>query len=512
MIAAENGAIPGCKVGGIADVVQSLPPALAALGHQVTVITPGYGLKASNPQWLPLHTVTAMFGGLAVQGQVYEVKVEAGVRHLVLESPRISAVGIGKVYVNDGADRPFASDASRFALFSALVGSWLCAGAQAEFGVLHLHDWHAGPLAILRCFDPAYADLRRLKVVLTIHNLALQGIRPLTGDPSALHSWFPDLPLDPRIIDPRWTDCVNLMRAGIVLADAVNTVSPGYAREILAANDDARGRHGGEGLETDLQRLAGQGQLLGILNGVAYPEVLPGAQLPPETLLAACETQVQAWLAVAGANVPGHAQALATIAAWRHHKIDVLVTSIGRLTPQKVGLLMAPVAGRSALEELLVGLGADGLLILLGSGDADCEAFCVEVAQRHANFLYLRGFSAALADDLYRSGQLFLMPSSYEPCGISQLLAMRAGQPCVVHQVGGLADTVRHHQTGWCFAGADIPAQVHGLVSVFAEACAAVRLQTPSYLAISRACAAERFDWQVAASAYADFYQGLADR
>ena len=95
---------------------------------------------------------------------------------------------------------------------------------------------------------------------------------------------------------------------------------------------------------------------------------------------------------------------------------------------------------------------------------------------------------------------------------LSQLLAMRAGQPCVVHQVGGLADTVRHHQTGWCFAGADIPAQVHGLVSVFAEACAAVRLQTPSYLAISRACAAERFDWQVAASAYADFYQGLADR
>src|SRR6056300_946863 len=132
----------------------------------------------------------------------------------------------------------------------------------------------------------------------------------------------------------------------------------------------------------------------------------------------------------------------------------MLFTSVGRLTDQKVLLLRQTMHnGKSLLDNLLLQIKGRARLVLLGSGDPLLEQFLLEVAGRHSNFIFLRGFSIGLSECLYRAGDLFLMPSSFEPCGISQMLAMRAGQPCLVHAVGGLLDTVTDGSDGFVFSG-----------------------------------------------------------
>jgi starch synthase len=198
-------------------------------------------------------------------------------------------------------------------------------------------------------------------------------------------------------------------------------------------------------------------------------------------------------------------ETLARIAWWqtRGSRPGLLMSSVGRLTEQKVSLLCERMAdGRSCMEHLLQRLGEDGLLILLGSGDPEYEQFFAELGSTASNFIFLRGFSEALAEALYQAGDLFLMPSSFEPCGISQMLAMRAGQPCLVHAVGGLADTVRDGVDGFSFDGADTEEQVHRLLQRFAEVLA-LREQYPEHWQdVCEHAAAARFLWADIARAY----------
>ena len=156
-------------------------------------------------------------------------------------------------------------------------------GAFGAVDCLHLHDWQTGFLFALREFHPDFAFLRGIRTAFTIHNLAYQGVRPLAGDDSSLHAWFPDLAGvdwcrrshaehgDAVLRDPRWPECVNPMLAAIRLADAVHVVSPTYAKEVVLPNDDAIGRRGGEGLHDDMKRAADASRLHGILNGCEYP-------------------------------------------------------------------------------------------------------------------------------------------------------------------------------------------------------------------------------------------------
>lgn len=286
MIAAENGALTGGKVGGIGDVIRDVPLALAALGHQVSVITPGYqSLAQRNPSRL-LGAVEVAFCGHVERVEVFKVEPAGAakpaarrgkgthrtgeVAHYVLEHPLFGACGEGAIYCNDHFG-PFATDAHKFALFCVAVCQILTEQRIAGIDQLHLHDWHAAMLAILRRYMPQYRALRALPTVFSIHNLSLQGVRPLSGDGSSLHSWFPELTPDlGRIQDPAHWDCVNLMRAGITLSDRVHAVSPNYAREILIPTDQAHGFIGGEGLEKDLQAVHAEGRLIGILNGCDY--------------------------------------------------------------------------------------------------------------------------------------------------------------------------------------------------------------------------------------------------
>ncbi|MEE4184148.1 MAG: glycogen/starch synthase, partial [Gammaproteobacteria bacterium] len=444
--------MPGAKVGGVGDVVRSLPVALAERGWRPAVLVPSYGSLHNLPGARLQAEFAVDFAGAARQARLWRVPgPDPRVEQLVVDHPLLAPQGPGQVYCHDDDSQPFATDATKFAFFCAALGEYLlCAERLPQ--IVHLHDWHTGLYLALRAAVPRLARLREVRTVYTIHNLAMQGIRPVAGHASALRSWFPDIDFDMRSLqDPRYLDCINPMAIGIRMADAVNTVSPTYAREILRPSEPALGFFGGEGLEADLQEAHAAGRLTGILNGCDYP---PRPRRRPgwQRLVAAMAAQVQSWQQAA--PHPASAAALERLTRLPRRRPAAVLVSVGRLTPQKVQLfLQADPAGNRAIDTILQRLGACGVMLMLGSGDAGLEAEFSALMGSRPNFVFLRGYSAALSEQLYSAGDLFLMPSSFEPCGISQMFAMRAGQPCVVHGVGGLADTVDDGRTGFVFGG-----------------------------------------------------------
>lgn len=514
MVAAENDGIVNCKVGGIGDVIRDVPPALCAQGCRVSVVTPSYGYLHEAPGAEAAGTVSFRFGGRPESAVLYRVPGRLpsdGVTHYVMHHPAFVSYNHQQdryeIYCHDQPRRPFATDASKFACFCTAVAEAVRSNLFGPPDVVHLHDWHAAFFLILRKYAAKYTALRTLRTVFTIHNLALQGVRPLTGDSSSLEDWYPDLAFEVRapadLRDPRWPECVNPMAVGIRLADAVHTVSPSYAAEIL---QPSRPPHfsGGEGLEYDLQRAAAEQRLHGILNGCEYPARLPPRQTAPG-LLSLLKRELSRWAARHPAL--GFAdfiafQRLDKLAAARK-KPDFIAVSVSRIVEQKMLLLQTRGGdGRSGLESILDALDGSGLYILLGSGDRALETFLTETAAARSNFIFLNGYSVPVADALYASGDLFLMPSSFEPCGISQMLAMRSGQPCLVNRTGGLRDTVRPGVDGFGFESASLGGQTDAMAAAFKDALQLHRNNPETWQAVRAAAAAARFLWSDTARQY----------
>lgn len=512
MVAAENDALPGGKVGGIGDVVRDAPQALADAGCSVHVVIPAYGRLARVEGAKKVTTMPVTFGGIGMGAEVYVVPGKSpndDVIHWVVDHPAFSPRGDGQIYCDDGPDAPFSTDAGKFAMFCQLVANLIRQELFGDLDVIHLHDWHAAALLLLRHYHPDYEFLQDTHCVFSIHNLALQGIRPLRNDWSSLDAWFPGLRIDGAVTDPRWPECINLMRAGINLADKIHVVSPSYAREILEPSDVlGRGYYGGEGLEYDLRRATDDGRLFGILNGCDYPAEVQVKRLQRRQLAVLIKEQLWRWIAA-----EPQLAAVNFIAEKRNEQLaarrdQVLITSVGRITSQKVRLLQQTTAdGKTALHALLERLGSKGTYLFLGSGEGRLEQFLTNTAAQYDNFVFLRGYSDSVADALYHSGHLFLMPSSFEPCGIGQMLAMRGGQPCLVHRVGGLNDTVQDGVNGFSFAG-DSPQQQAGqLVERFAAALQLRQRKPQEWKKIVDAAAASRFSWKSSIEKYqADLY------
>jgi starch synthase len=558
LVAAENDALHGAKVGGMADVIRDLPPALAQCGVIADVAMPNYGFLAQHYHAAHMADVEVDFAGQRHTVAVYRLPRpqhkdailnvaedqwdDAVAQIYLFDHPLFNHQG--QVYCSGSADRPFAEDATKFALFSLSVATCLVNKLLPRFEVLHLHDWHSAMVAMLRgCVDD-FSALRALPCVFTIHNLALQGIRPFIGDDSSFAHWFPqyvgklNLIADTSIFDPRYSNCVNPMRMGIVLSDKVHLVSPSYAQEVLMPSDYHKGFFGGEGLEADLVVKSLQGNVVGIINGCVYDDVShksnqaqPTQQSEYWALLLQAENAVIKWqtktsqLSVLDSiALTRISQSKQTILADYHHltalKSSVsddeqrfLLTSVGRLTEQKVLILLQPfnpthatkihASAKTVLEAILESLKKhqpNGVFMLLGSGDVNIANALQATAARYDNFVFLHGYDEALSEQLYRLGSLFLMPSSFEPCGISQMLAMRAGQPCLVHGVGGLNDTIEDNVSGWVFNGATLATQGEALVERFTQVLELFGSDT--WKQVKQNAAKQRFTWDEVAKQY----------
>jgi len=521
MLAAENGAITGAKVGGLADVIRDIPPALARQDVIADVVMPGYGKLVATTQAEFVCDLSVPFGWAVQRVSVFRCQhPQAPEAHIYLLEHDLFHSQDGGIYTKSSPDRPFAEDASKFALFCVSVATALATGAIPRPDVLHLHDWHAGLLALLRAYDPQFASLQSIPCVFSVHNLAMQGTRPLRQDASSFEAWYPWLLLTlssqqlATVCDPRHPQCINPMRTGIVLSDRVHLVSPSYVDEVLQPSRAGKGFFGGEGLEQDLRQKKQSDNLIGILNGCEYrqapeQESVSGSDGVVD-LMGQIEIALIGWQAekqsVSGVDQIAFSR---LNRYWRQESLSqektFLLTSVGRLTDQKMLILRQHQEnGQTVLETLLeifARIKPAGLFVLLGSGDHDIAKEFQQIAARRDNFLFLNGYHETLPESLYRLGDLFLMPSSFEPCGISQMLALREGQPCLVHGVGGLKDTVTHLETGFVFNGDSLAAQGDALLKVFAEALELHR-QPKTWQTLCEQARAQRFSWDHSASQY----------
>ncbi|HET9595379.1 MAG TPA: glycogen synthase GlgA [Anaeromyxobacteraceae bacterium] len=396
---------PFSKTGGLGDVAGALPVALAARGHEVHVVTPRYGFvepAEARLERLPVTVEARGEGGALWRGRLGAAHVYL-VEHLRFFGHRRGVYGEG--------GRDYADNAQRFAYLTRAALD-LPRALHLQPDVVHLHDWPTALGAwLLRHERGQEAWRRRARAVYTIHNLAYQGVFPKEQMPSAGLPWEVF-----RYEAMEFYDQLNFMKAGIVFSDAITTVSPHYAREILTPE-------GGAHLDALLRQRASH--LTGILNGIddeawdpARDRHLP-ARYGREDLSgkAACKAALQKELGLpVRRDVP-------------------LVAMVGRLAEQKGIDLVA-----AALPDILA---MDVQIALLGSGERSYEQLIARTARERPDRLAARiGFDEGLAHRIEAGGDVFLMPSRFEPCGLNQMYSLRYGTVPVVRAVGGLVDTV----------------------------------------------------------------------
>lgn len=398
---------PFSKSGGLADVVGALSRAQAATGHEVWTISPRY--RGVAPQARPTKiTLSPNLGGWARPAQLSALEVD-GVQHLFVEHEVFDRDGLyGDVHGT------FGDNHVRFALLcqAALAAAHHLAGPRA---VLHAHDWQAAlvPIYLEACWRPL-GLLPDATTVLTLHNPMHQGRLSAAafGDLELPQRWFSAWGLE-------FHGDLSLLKGGILHAQQLTTVSPTFAREILTPG-------GGFGLEGVL---AGRAiDLTGILNGLDTQAWDPSndPHLPAS---------------FSAADLSGKAVCKAELQASLGLPVDPgapLVASVGRLDPQKGVELLADSV------PWLVEQGAQ--VVCLGSAAAAHRHFehrltALESQHPHHVRAWI-GYSEALAHTIQAGADLFVMPSLFEPCGLTQMSAMRYGTVPVVRRTGGLADTV----------------------------------------------------------------------
>ncbi len=473
-VAAE--AYPLLKTGGLADVVAALPAAQRARGGHVRVLLPGFPAMLAGVA--DLRTVASLgpaFGAGRIDLLLGSMP-DSGVPVYVIDAPFLYDRPGNPYLAPDGGN--WADNHLRFALLgwtaAQLAGGRLDPDWQAQ--VLHCHDWHAA-------LAPAYLAARpgpRPPTVFTIHNLAYQGLFDA--------SVFSSLALPQHFFHLSGLEFhgqVSFLKAGLVHAQRITTVSPTYAREILEAAQ-------GEGLDGMIRQRAAV--LSGILNGVDPQVWNPATDLAltanytqdDRAGKARCKADLQAKL---GLDVEPGAALLAVVSRLTHQKgLDLVLDSLDAILAQ----------------------GAQ--LAVLGSGDPHLEQAFAGACRAHAGRVAVHlGYDELLAHRMVAGADLLLVPSRFEPCGLTQLYALRYGTLPLVRRVGGLADTVVDAEadamasgraTGFVFE----PATVAGFQHALQRSLEAWRHPALWQRLIGQAMAQD-FSWTGAASQYDLLYQ-----
>lgn len=470
---------PLVKTGGLGDVIGALPGALRRCGADLRILLPGFpeilgGIDAPRR----LLTFGPVFGASVVtlvSGRL--PKSDVGV--YVIDAPFLYARP-GNPYVGpDG--HPWPDNHLRFALLG-WVAAHLAGGELDRWRpqIVHGHDWHAGLAPVFLSAQP----LSPVRTVFTVHNLAFQGL-------FSLESCAP-LGLPPESLTPSGLEFhgqVSFMKGGLHYADALTTVSPSYAREILTPRF-------GFGLDGVMAQRADT--LSGILNGVDYEVWSPDAdpliaqRYEAEHLSGkdACKTALQRELGLAEA--PGRP----------------LLAVVSRLTEQK-GLDLL-------LQCLPKMVHAGAQLAVLGSGDKVLEDGFRHVEAAHPGSVAVRtGFDEALSHRIFAGADMILVPSRFEPCGLTQMYGLRYGAVPIVHRVGGLADTVvdataenlaAQRATGFVFAqpqAASLAAAIDRALELYRQPAAWKRLAARGM--------AQDFSWDRSAELYMGLYRRLLE-
>ena len=456
---------PFAKTGGLGDVVSALATALTRLGHQVRIVLPLYraipraALRRSGALQLTV-------GGELLRATTWTTAVPGGTAEVVF----VDLPGLfdrDGLYQAGGRDHP-----DNLRRFSALCRAGLRLAADWPADILHAHDWQTA----LACAGLRWPDGpgARCASVLTIHNLAYQGVFPFSQWP---HTGLPPAAWSMEGLE--FYGQINCLKGGLVSADWLTTVSPTYAREIQTPAF-------GCGLDGVLRRRAGQ--LEGIVNGIDTEAWDPAtdAHLPTRysaarlTGKAACARALRAELGLPSQE-------------------GLLIGMVQRLVDQK-GL-------RIFLDALEALMRLPVQVALLGTGDASYHRALTRAAERWPGLRVRLVFDDGLARRITAGADAFLMPSQFEPCGLNQMYSMRYGTVPIVRKVGGLADTVLDEAdgkdaTGFVFEPYT-PAALIGTVQR-AVACFA---RPARWRALMRAGMRRDCSWKASAMRYVETYR-----
>jgi starch synthase len=478
VLAVASEIFPLVKTGGLADVAGALPPALGAAGAETTTLVPGFpAILDALTDVAAVHRFPDLFGGPATVLRGTAASLDL----LVLDAPHLYARG-GNPYLGpDG--REWFDNSVRFAglgAAAAAVGAGTAPGLA--FDIVHAHDWQ-GAMAVVYLH---FHNRPRPGTVLTIHNLAFQGRYPA--------DLFPRLGLPDSAFafdGLEYYGDVNFLKGGLSYADRITTVSPTYAREIT-------GLENGMGLDGLLRHRAGV--LSGIMNGI------DDTVWDPETdaLIRARYSRNTLNERAVNKAALQHSQGL------DENPHALLVGVVSRLTSQK---------GLDMLMAQLDGFAAAGLqLVLLGSGEPDLERAFVATAERHpGSIACTMGYDEPLAHLIQAGTDALLVPSRFEPSGLTQLCALRYGSIPVVSRVGGLADSVIDANEAALAAGVATgiqfwPATPQALQAALQRLLVLWR-DKPTWECVQRNAMAADVSWRRPASRYVALFQALlADR
>jgi starch synthase len=475
---------PLATTGGLGDIAAGLPTALAALGHRVSIFLPLY--RSVRDRGLALSPVVDIpVPGIGGGARIFHAPGGLGPADLYLVEHH-AFFDRGGIYGD--ASGEFGDNLERFSFFSRAVPEAVVA-LGFDVDIIHSNDWHTGLVpAYLRTLYAHRQPLAGAAKIFTIHNVAYQGRfsvnrLPTTGLPwSAFH-----------IEGLEFYGGINLLKAGIVYADAVTTVSPRYAAEICTPEL-------GEGLDGVLR--ARRSVLQGITNGI------DDARWDPKTdpnLAARYDRTDLSGKRRCKEELLGEMGLSASLES-------PLLAMISRLTWQKGCDIVLGVA--EDILRLRSPAGREPVLVLLGSGDRWLEQGYRDLAARHPGRVAVRiGFDEPLAHRIEAGADAFLMPSRYEPCGLNQMYSLRYGTVPIVRATGGLDDTVRDIDLdGERGNGFKFP-EPRGdqMVAAIARALA-LHDDRSAWERLSRRGMAEDFSWHRSAMRYAELYQGVLRR
>lgn len=450
---------PIAKVGGLADVVGSLPQALQKEGIKVSVALPYYEFLKTNAELKTkkLAEFEIDFKGKTEKVAVFKAKLPKTTVDLLLfdrngKDATIygSATMSGGLYVNPLVDL------ERFIFFSLAVVKSL-GKLKDKFDIVHCHDWHTGLI-------PFFLKNTSYKTIFTIHNLANQGLVD-----ALLGTWLNYSSL------PKYDGQFNLLATGIEFADSVNTVSPTYAKEILTEEF-------GCGLEKLLNKH--KNKLSGIVNGIDTVFFNP-----------ATDKFIEKKYSAANINKKNVNKSALQTEIGLPVGDRALIGLVSRFVEQK---------GLDLVGEAVA--NCDAQFVFLGEGDPVIEKELLGLANDlPEKFKVIKSFNLGLAQKIYAASDFFLMPSRFEPCGLGQLIAMRYGSLPIVRQVGGLKDTVSS-KNGYYFkedSAAVLRKTVDRALTVFYA-------QPLKHETLKMTALKGDYSWQKSAVKYVKIYKKLA--
>ncbi len=425
-------AVPFSKTGGLADVAGTLFKEYLAMKHDALLFVPFY--KSTAEKFSGMIKDSGIEIDIAMGNAIRTCKIFTGI--MSAPTPNIFFIGNEDFFFRDELYGTTAGDYpdndQRFVFFSKSVLE-ICKKLELQIDIMHCNDWQTGLIPLyMKTLYRQVPNLKKTASVFTIHNLGYQGLfqahtLEITG-------------LDASLFNPEGIEFfgkINFLKAGIIGADQITTVSKTYAEEI-------RSHEYGFGLEGILTKRSAA--ISGILNGIDY------TQWDPSTDTFITKKYDRSDLS----GKQACKKRLVTEASLKSKAPGPLMCFIGRLSSQK---------GVDLLADAIPYIQSQGAnMIVIGRGDGSYQAMLKAASKGFSDsFFFYREFNEPFAHLAYAGSDVFLMPSRYEPCGLGQMIAMRYGTLPVARKTGGLSDTIEDDKTGFLFEEYSVPAFINAV-------------------------------------------------